>query len=524
MNTGPSSYDELPYGDNCFSSSHPDYLATLARLHGLVPPALEGCRVLELGCARGGNLVPMALENPTGQFVGVDLSTRQVDEARQIADELGLRNVELHALDLTRLDDRFGTFDFIVCHGVFSWVPEPVRDAVLSICRDRLAPNGIAYVSYNTYPGWHGRGMVRELLGYHSRRPGSPLEQVERARGFLEELVRVLPDKGTSHARILATEREMLRGVADSYLYHEHLEETNQPLYFHQFMARAQAKGLRFVAEAHTPALIAGLPGDARAALDQWAEDELAAEQYLDFLVNRTFRRTLLSRGDEGRTREADPARVAGLWASTYLAPVSERPDTRSESAEEFRRGEDGSSLSTNSPVSKTALVELHRVRPQALAFDDLCGRVTAALGPAAPGTEEVRSTLQAMLLRCFLWDLAALHTRPPRFAPRADDRPRGSPLARIQARAGGRVTTLRRRSTELTDYDRMVLLSLDGARDRGAVLSALLEAVGSGEFSVCHGDEPVADPEVVREVLQAELGPSLDRLAALALLAVPGD
>jgi methyltransferase-like protein/2-polyprenyl-3-methyl-5-hydroxy-6-metoxy-1,4-benzoquinol methylase len=517
-----SSYDEIPYGDNCFSDTHPDHLATLAGLYGLEPPPVERCRVLELGCAGGGNLIPMALENPDGVFLGVDLSPRQIAAGQAIVAELRLRNVELRAMDLATLDDRAGTFDYIICHGVYSWVPRVVRDAILAICRDRLVRNGIAYVSYNTYPGWHGRGMVRELLAFHVRRSAPALDRVERAREFLDELVRVVPDKSTAYARILRTEGVFLGGVANSYLFHEHLEETNHPLYFHEFMARAEEKGLRFVAEARTPALIDGLPPDARAALDAWADDELAAEQYLDFLCNRTFRRTLLCHAGREPSRVPSTPRVASLWVATSVVPVSDKPDTRSDAVEEFRRREDSSSVSTNNPVVKTALVELHHLRPRALAFDDLCHRISARLGPEQGGDPAaVRTALEGALLRCFLTNLVVLHTRPPRFAMEVSARPVASPLARIQARGGARVTTLRRRTAELGGFDRLALGLLDGSRDRPALLEAMAALIASGEFTIYHGDEPVRDDAVIREFLAAELGPCLERLAAMALLSV---
>ena len=515
-----SSYDEVPYGDSCFFDTHPDYLATLAGLHGLAPAGVDRCRVLELGCAGGGNLIPMALENPDARFVGVDLSPRQVAAGQAIVAELGLGNIDLRATDLTAIDDRFGPFDYIVCHGVFSWVPDAVRDAILAICRDRLTPHGIAYVSYNTYPGWHGRGMVREMLAYHVRRPAPALVRAERARGFLDELLQVLPDKSTAYARTLRNEDAFLRQVADSYLIHEHLDETNQPLYFHEFLSLAEAKGLRFVAEARSAGLVDGLPPDARVALERWADDRRAAEQYLDFLCNRTFRRTLLCHAHREPSPEASAAGVSSLWVSTRVVPASAEPDTQSAAVEEFRRPEDGSVVSTNNPVIKLALVILHEERPRAVAFDDLCARVIARLVPGLMGDGyDVRTALREALLRCFLSELVVLHTRPPRFAPAAGARPVASPLARVQARDAERVTTLRRRNADVKGFDRLVLLLLDGTRDRAALLDAMADQVASGAFAVVHGDEPVSDAAVIREVLAAELEPCLSRLAAMAML-----
>lgn len=158
MLTDPStSYDEIPYSDNCFPYTHPDHLATVATFHGLTPPPVRNCRVLELGCARGGNIIPMALGLPEGRFLGIDLSSRQIAEGRSIIEKLGLQNIDLQTLGITDIGENSGLFDYIVCHGVYSWVPDQVRDKILAICSENLAPSGVAYVSYNTYPGWHER-------------------------------------------------------------------------------------------------------------------------------------------------------------------------------------------------------------------------------------------------------------------------------------------------------------------------------------------------------------------------------
>ena len=163
-----TSYDALPYQSLPFPQAHPDRLAGIATLLGLKPPAVETARVLELGAAAGGHLIPMAEQLPRGSFLGVDLSARQVADGQETIRALGLTNVELRPADLTGVDESFGTFDYILAHGVYSWVPEAVRDHLLRACRRNLAPNGVAYVSYNTLPGWSMRGMIRQMMAFHA--------------------------------------------------------------------------------------------------------------------------------------------------------------------------------------------------------------------------------------------------------------------------------------------------------------------------------------------------------------------
>ena len=351
LDDGSSSYDELPYSDNCFFYTHPDHMAAVAALHGLSPSPVERCRVLELGCAMGGNLIPMAIKLPDAQFVGVDLSARQIDLGRSVVDKLGLRNVELRAMSIADVDDRLGRFDYIVCHGVFSWVPAHIRDKILAIFAENLAPEGIAYVSYNTFPGWHARGLARDLMAFHVRNTVGPRDSVPEARAFLSDLVETLLDQSTAYAAILRAEGDFLDGVDDTYLYHEHLEETNNPVYFHQFMAFAKAKGLAFLAEAKTPGLINHLPQEARERIERWGKDEVAREQYVDFVTNRTFRRTYLCH--EGAERSAAPvsSAVASMYVGSLITPDATDPDVLSDGPETFRANAQSVTMTSNHPL-----------------------------------------------------------------------------------------------------------------------------------------------------------------------------
>ncbi|HYN43192.1 MAG TPA: class I SAM-dependent methyltransferase, partial [Thermoanaerobaculia bacterium] len=376
-----SSYDEVPYSDRCFFMTHPDHLATLAMVHGVPAPPVERCRVLELGCARGGNLLPMALELPESSFVGVDLSVRQIDEARENAARLGLKNVVLHAMSLTDIDSSFGLFDYIVCHGVYSWVPDVVRERILSICSENLSPNGLAFVSYNTYPGWHERGVVRDLMLYHSRQATSPTDRLAMARGIVDRLAEVLPNPASPYGSNLRTEAELLREVSDTYLYHEFLEEENQPTYVHEFLTRAARFGLEFVAEALTAGLLPGLPAPAQDAIARWAVDSISREQYLDLVCNRAFRQTVLRRAGGLAATGRSPEVIASLSVATVAMPSVPDPVVTDDSTVEFVRPGKGSSATTNRPVVKAALLTLYEARPRALDFESLWAGVVDRLG-----------------------------------------------------------------------------------------------------------------------------------------------
>jgi len=154
-------HEEMPYESHPFRQTHPDRLATLSVLLGLEPPPLPSCRVLELGCASGGNLLPLAVAYPHAQFAGVDVSAVQIAQGQAAVDACGLGNVRLLTRSVTDIDERLGKFDYIIAHDLYSWVPNNVQDAILNVCSRNLTEQGVAYVSYNTLPGWRVRGRRR---------------------------------------------------------------------------------------------------------------------------------------------------------------------------------------------------------------------------------------------------------------------------------------------------------------------------------------------------------------------------
>src|SRR5947207_11043 len=178
-------YDEVLYPGHPFAQTHPDRLATMARLFGMNPAPVERCRVLELGCGDGGNLIPMAYTLRHSQFVGLDLGTRGIAVGQEMIDALALSNVKLQCRDILASGEELGMFDYIISHGVYSWVPPPVQERMLAICGECLNPHGVAYISYAVYPGAHVRTMVAEMLQYHARRFASAQEQIQQAGAML---------------------------------------------------------------------------------------------------------------------------------------------------------------------------------------------------------------------------------------------------------------------------------------------------------------------------------------------------
>ncbi len=292
MDSNP--YDIMPYKSYPFQETRPQHLYAMALLYGLDAPDYSTAKVLELGCASGGNIIPLATQFPQSHFVGIDYSTIQIDQGQAHVDNLGLQNIELIDRSILDIDGSFGKFDYIICHGVYSWVPNDIRQKILRICQQNLSSNGVATISYNTQPGWNSVASIRQIMRQHTSAFDDPFEKCAQVREMIHFLSRATPDKNSSWAKLLETEISVPGFVEDSYIFHEYLEDHNEPFYFTEFMANAVPYKLQHLADLdcfiYSPYLLNNEARDVLLAID----DKVQAEQYMDYITNRRFRKSLL--------------------------------------------------------------------------------------------------------------------------------------------------------------------------------------------------------------------------------------
>jgi methyltransferase-like protein/cyclopropane fatty-acyl-phospholipid synthase-like methyltransferase len=484
------SYDQVPYPDLSHYNTHPGSMGVIAALSGMEPAPVMRCRVLELGCAAGWNLIPMAYHLPESSFTGIDLSHRQIREGRRVAAQLGITNLRLEQVDFMELGPDLGEFDYIIAHGVFSWVPENVQEKILHICRENLAEQGVAYISYNTYPGWHLINIPRGIMQYYARHTPDPAEQVQAARENLDFYTRIKTGEGSPYAEFLHLYREQLQGSMhgtapkdDSALLHDELEEANHPLYFYQFIERAEQHGLQYLADAAS-SKAGSIPAETLDELRQRASSLLDLEQSLDFLHNRTFRQTLLCREEVQLNRRIRPDSVRRFYLSSQAAPLSDTPVLTLVSVESFT-SPDGVRLTIDHPLSKASMLALSEASPGALSFDELVRRARTRLEQSRDfprryqpaDFEQDLQVLGANLLRAFSCSsaLVDLHLFPDLFSARLPVCPEVSCVIRLQAQRGVLVTNLRHERVRVDDLDRFLITHLDGTRDLYA-LSKLVE------------------------------------------------
>jgi SAM-dependent methyltransferase len=488
-----SPYDVLPYPGHPFPQTHPDRLATLATLFGLEPPPPQSCRVLELGCGDAGNLVPMALALPGSTFLGVDAAAGAIARGRTLVETLELGNVALDATPIEELEPPGEGFDYVIAHGVYSWVPARVRDRLLALCSSVLSERGVAYVSYNALPGGRLAEAMRDMLVFHTAPLDDPGERVERARELLRFLIAGRPE-GHEFGVIMSRHAERLLERSDETLFHDELAAVNEPVYFHQFAAHAARHRLQYLAEADFFEMQTGVLPDEAAAELLAVEDPIRREQYLDFLKGRRFRQTLLCRAELTLNRDPRPLVLERLAVSSPARRTG-GPDRAGRVTFE---GPAGSTLTTDHPLVVRALERVGDSWPAAVWVRDLI---------PADADEADRTAICGALLRSYAGNLVQLHVTPPELTTSIGERPEASPLARHQARSGPLVTNLRHTSVRIEDdLGRRLVVLLDGTRDRARLLQELRAFLSDA------GAEVPGD-------LEAGLERSLQGLARLALL-----
>lgn len=516
MSTPDFLYDRVPYDGLPQPRSHPSALSAMARVFGLSSPPPEHCRVLELGCGSAANLISIALTLPRARCAGLDLSEKAIVRGRGRAAQVGLANVDLSVGSILEVSAALGRFDYILCHGVFSWVPQEAQDALLRICRDNLADNGIAFVSYNTYPGWHLRAVARDLMRYHVAGVLDPAERVAQARAVLDLAARFADTPTPAYRGVLEEEAREIGTFEDWYLLHDSLADVNAPVYFQEFVERAAKAGLQYVASDRFPQWETRLPPDVAKALAP-VTDRIRREQYLDFLTNRTFRRSLLCHA--GIALQASPSAeaVPALYVSADALPLAGAPGDPEGSRKFTIRG--GHELATDHPLLSAALDALSEAAPATLSFGQLAGRVAARV-PGSGTPEELKRDLSAGLLLLFRANALDFWTRPFALPPEPGDHPRASPLARLEARDRTVLTNLKHQLVQPDPTARAVLGLCDGSRDREALVAAIVASTSGEELELRDPDgRPVHDAAKIREIAAAAVPAALSSLARLALL-----
>ena len=419
----------------------------------------------------------------------------------------------------------FGEFDYIIAHGVLSWVPPAVQEKTLAVCRERLAPRGIAVVSYNTLPGWSAWHSLRQMILHHCRHIGDPLQSAHQARRLLDSLRRAGRDETTPYWQMLRDEIDRMLELSDWFLLHDHLEEDNTAFYLHQFIERIRAAGLQYLGEADLTAMnLAALPAGTGAMLapadvtaDDKGEDLICRLQFLDLHQNRRFRMSLLCHEGEVPDRGLSADRLWDFYWSTGLRPQKRIEDLAAAARPlDFLDPAGNPRLSTTDPLSAAVFDTLCR---QSLARhpDEVVAETMRRFAIAdAPG---LRAALAAPALDLVMSNAIHLHGGPETWVATLSERPMASRLARYQARHSTWLTNQRHEPVGVDAVAREVVRLVDGRHSRTALIESVKALAERGKLNLQQEGKPVADRAAMARLIPALVDHLLGFMARNSLL-----
>lgn len=435
-----TSYDELQYPNQVYQETHIRNLETNAILLGMSPKPITDCRVLELGCAAGWNILPQAVEFPNSEFVGIDLSEKQIQVGKEVISKIEQQNIDIHYDNILSVDESWGKYDYIICHGLYTWVPANVRDKIIKICKSNLAPDGVALVSYNVLPGWHFTIGIREMMLHHTNRFSTPQEKIKESLKLIEWLASEANKQ--PYKALLNNELKFLNAAKDSYLYHEYLEEINTPIYFQQFIQHINQHELRYLGNSKlTTMTINGYSKKTKEILKDF--NMLQQEQYKDFLTNNKFRSTMICHKNLVLDDNTFASRLKGCHLLLPKVNLDEkiRKDMSSKVLMLFKR--------------------LNFSWPQSIPVEDI----------------EAAEYL-------FTAGLVDISYRSIKVTSKVSDKPMVTNLVRIQSSYGSLVNQ-RHQNFNFDSFSEKIISYLNGANDKEALINKMYECVENGDLTL---------------------------------------
>lgn len=459
-----NSYDAVAYDTQAIRPSHPDRMSAIGNLFGLTPPVSKTAKILEIGCGNGNNCISLAYAYPNASFLAFDFANKPIELGKQKIQALNLKNIELRALNILDFDSSFGKFDYIICHGIFSWVPEDVRHHILKILKENLSPSGMAYVSYNTYPGWHIRGMATDMLRFAT----STGHSLADAKTHLLRLEALLKTHGSFPISALPEELLTAAKQPEWYLTHDYLSEPNQPFYFYEFIELLKKYDLQHIVDSDLSKLPPqDLTPESLSILGKIAPDWIAANQYLDFFRNTMFRRSLICSSSLKINRKISTDSLMNCHLSTLLSSGASDLDMVGPSKIKFDHPNGGAML-LDEPSVKIAIHEMSKLWPQTISLTDLTNLVSGKL-LLYPGTPV---KIKEALLRAILCDFVDMYITSPALDSYKTLKPKSSSLARYDSKVGPNITCLRHECVALDSLEMAVLHCADGTKSIEEILN----------------------------------------------------
>lgn len=516
-------YDKVPYTSYPFPYAYPPHIMAVAVLFGLKPPKLETARVLELGCSAGENIIPFAANYPKSECVAIDLSKIEIEDGQKRLATLGIKNLDLKVANILDIDDSWGKFDYIVAHGIWSWVPKNVSEKICYISKNNLAPNGVAYVSYNIKPGWNMGMTIREMMQFHTSNFSNVKEQIEQARAFLNFINSVLEGSNSPYAQYVKQEARNLSTKEDSYLYGEYLVEYNHQIYFKDFIAGIRKRGLEYLADTHlTSMYLNNLPPKAVEKLSA-IKDIVLSEQYMDFVQNKRFRCTLMCHKDNKINRNLGTQSLEPLKFCFYLIPEKPLKDIDITDNLEvcifYFQNDKEKKITTTNVILKAIFYIFYENLNHQLSINDIARLAMKKIKKVQ--LQDIKKELHNNLLNFIFQGYVKIYSENPLNVNSISDKPKVSDLVKNQIKYLEKnsrlwVTNQLNEMVGLNQLEYHLLQYLDGKHTEADLLNKLLKIQ---DIKIEKEGKVITDVKEKTSVYKDQIKLSLDKFKMLALL-----
>jgi methyltransferase-like protein/cyclopropane fatty-acyl-phospholipid synthase-like methyltransferase len=520
--TDTNTYDDVPYPSHAYKTSSPEAVGGVAKVFGLDPVLPEKARVLELGCASGGNIIPLAERYPDSEIVGIDYSKVQIDAAEATIKSLSLKNITFKCESILDFDTKGKPFDYIIVHGIYSWVDKEVQNKILEICGDCLSDNGVAYISYNTLPGWNAVRTIREMMLYHCQNFDDNDTKLAQAANMLKFVSDSIPNENSTYKKTLESEIKTLEKADRNYLFHDHLEANNEPCYFHDFATNAAKNKLSYLGDSNISTMFIGNFTPSAAEKLGAINDIVRQEQYMDFVSNRRFRSTLMVKAGTQVNRNVSIERLENLQLIPNLAIVIEKAgDLEDGKPVDKLKLQDMNNPEVTATLTGEEVCSCYRemiaVAPKTLTLKEIVTRVTKKYNY---NDKELREKLDTTLLMLLFKGLITVSYGTSDFTSVISKKPKVSDLTRLEARTKQMLANQVHAPIRLRDDQRVILQYLDGNNNLNAINKAVKEHISKGELTVSIEGKPVsADSAQIDETIQDYVTDNLTFLSRNALL-----
>ncbi|MGN7611333.1 methyltransferase regulatory domain-containing protein [Magnetococcales bacterium HHB-1] len=483
----------LPYPD-----SRPEHLKTVAKVSGFDSTDIHSARVLELGCIAGGNILPLAALYPDSNFVGVDMISSAIREARQAARELDLNNIEFRFLTLDDLLNEAqmpGPFDYIICHHWLSYVSRSDRARLFQLIQQLLAKQGVACLGYATLPGFSTIRTIRDMSRFHCEMFDEQTEQRKQADLFFSFFLENLKARDENLAKLYDREWRYMAEPDDANFVFHHLTGHNHPRYLYEVVREAETYDLHYLSDARLDSLnLEQIPESARKQF-RTMDDRVRMEQYYDFLVHRRFRLSLFCHADQTRHMQPLQALFEVFSLSAAIKPLVDEASPSSDQEPSFQFLHDGQVVQVTHPLLHTLLWMLFEQRGKPIALSELVGIMVQRCGVSA---KEIWDFFHAFIPAQVLAGRFLLHAEEGKSILTLSDKPEALSTARYQARLGSRVTNARHQWLPLEDAQRIVLANLDGQCSHKTLQQILTGEVKAGRLKL--PGVPKQQPDQLKE------------------------